>query len=195
MSILLDAGPALNYIAVGAQHLLLDLAAARGLQLAAPEKVRQEVDRKAGQGRFAGTGAQGTWRKLLAASRVIVLDDDLSDPTFIQAVSRVAGQPASDRMRDNRDLGEILVIAHALVLVQRGQAIYVLIDDGDGRRRALREQNWLVSRAAPGSLSLWSTPQVLRQTAPERWETLYARMRQFDDGLPPLRSIQDPHQG
>ncbi|TAK69147.1 MAG: hypothetical protein EPO13_08005 [Actinomycetota bacterium] len=186
MSILLDAGPTLNFIAVSEQALLLDLARAHGLCLAAPDAVRTEVDRNAGQGRFAATGAQRTWRTLVAAKRVEILDDTLVDEAFIAAVARVSGRPAADRVRSKRNLGEILVIAHGSVLAQQGNEVFVLIDDGDGQRRALRERTWLVTNAAPGSLTLWNTTRVLKHTAPDRWQALYRRMRAFDDGLPPL---------
>lgn len=186
MSVLLDAGPTLNFVAVSEQGLLLGLAAAHDLQLLAPEKVRDEVDRKAGQGRFARTGAQSTWRKLVAAGRVGILDDTLTDDLLIAAVARVSGQQAANRVRSGKDLGELMVIAHASVLAQRGTDAFVLIDDGDGRKRALREKEWLATSGATGTLTLWNTPQVLKQTAPENWKGIYTRMRAFDDGLPPL---------
>lgn len=186
MSILLDAGPTLNFVAVSEQGLLLNLATAHGLRLAAPEKVREEIERKAGQGRFVSTGARSTWRKLVTAGRVTILDDTLDDAAFIEAVARVSGQPAATRIRSNKNLGELLVIAHASVCAQRGDDVFVLIDDGDGRQRALRERTWLEQSGAVGALTLWSTGQVLRQAAPDRWRAVYGRMRQFDDGLPPL---------
>ncbi|MGE3449030.1 MAG: hypothetical protein AB7H92_15790 [Microbacteriaceae bacterium] len=186
MSILLDAGPTLNFVAVSEQGLLLGLADAHTLSLAAPEKVREEVDRKAGQGRFARTGAQSTWRRLVAAGRVDVLDDTLGDDVLVAAVARVAGQQATDRVRSSKDLGELMVIAHGSALAQQGTDVFVLMDDGDGRRRAQLEKEWLEKTGAPGALTMWSTPQVLKQTAPDRWKGIYTRMRDFDDGLPPL---------
>lgn len=77
---------------------------------------------------------------------------------------------------------------------QRGQQVFVLIDESDGRRRAIAEQRWLRDHKAPGRLLLWSTPQVLRAAAKEQgwivgdvtWEAVYNQMRKFDDGLPPL---------
>ncbi|MDA8436239.1 MAG: hypothetical protein M0Z98_09655 [Actinomycetales bacterium] len=185
MSILLDAGPILNFVAVSEQGLLLGLAEAHDLSLAAPEKVREEVDRKAATGRFARTGALSTWRKLVAAGRVGILDDTLTDE-FVAAVVRVSGQQATDRVRSSKDLGELMVIAHASVLSQQGTDVFVLIDEGDGRKRALREKEWLATAGAAGTLTLWNTPQVLKQTAPERWKSIYTRMRDFDDGLAPL---------
>jgi hypothetical protein len=44
VSILLDAGPSLNFLAVGQQNILIQVAASRSLQLAAPQRVDTEVE-------------------------------------------------------------------------------------------------------------------------------------------------------
>lgn len=68
-----------------------------------------------------------------------------------------------------------------------------MLDDRDARRRAKDERDWLAKRA-PGRLTLWSTPQVLRAAAGQpgwivkglTWDAVYNQMRKFDDGLTPL---------
>ena len=192
MSVILDAGPFLNFLAVGQQGVLVELAASRQLQLAVPTRVDREILGVARSARFRRTPAQSTWLKLKSAQRVDVLDDTLTEQELIDAVARTSGMPAEQRVRDGKSLGEIMVLAHASVLVQRGLAVFVLIDDGDGRRRARREQAWLDSAGAPGRLTLWSTPQVLR-SADDSWivgghsrQVVYDQLRQFDDGLPAM---------
>ncbi len=98
---------------------------------------------------------------MTAAGRIEILDDTLTVQAFSEAVSRVSGMPAVERVRSGASLGVIMVLAHASVLAAAGEDVFVLMDDGDGRRRAKAEQNWLAERAA-GRLTLWSTPQVLR---------------------------------
>lgn len=43
MSILLDAGPSLNFLAVGQQNILIQIAQSQKLRLAAPARVDSEV--------------------------------------------------------------------------------------------------------------------------------------------------------
>ena len=194
MSILLDAGPSLNFLAVGQENILIQVAASRGLQLAAPAKVDREIIGMCKDPRFSRTAASGTWDKLKSAHRVIVLDDEVVEDAFTAAVTRISGKPAEERKRDPRSLGEIMVLAHASVRVQQGQTVFVLMDERDGRRRAGLEDDWLVRCEAPGKLVLWNTRQVLRDAATKpdmitgglAWETVYKQMTKFDDGLPRL---------
>jgi hypothetical protein len=145
---------------------------------------------------LAKVEAEATWHKLKSAGRISVLDDTLTTQPFIDAVTRVSGQPARDRVRSKKSLGEIMVLAHASVLVQQGQNVFVLIDEGDGRARARREITWLQENKAAGELTLWSTPQVLQHASGQTgwikggltWEAVYGQMRQFDDGLPDLKA-------
>ncbi|SNY72234.1 hypothetical protein [Paractinoplanes atraurantiacus] len=76
MSILLDAGPSLNFLAVGQQNIL-------------------------------------------------IRTDDLTTWQFAEAVTRISGMPAQDRVRSRKSLGEIMVLAHASVFVQQGQEVFV----------------------------------------------------------------------
>lgn len=192
MSVLLDTGPTLNFLAVGQQSVLINVAAAGDLQLAVPERVDREVLGMCKDARFDRTAARATWHKLKRAGRVVVFSDELSSATFAEAVTRVSGVPAPERMRSPRSLGEIMVLAHASVLAQAGTDVFVLIDDGDGRERSQREQAWLQRQGAPGRLTLWSTRQVLKQADPTwfagalTWQQVYNKMRRFDDGLAAL---------
>ncbi len=194
MSVLLDAGPCLNFLAVNQQGVLIELAASRQLNLAVPQRVEKEILGVGKDPRFARTSALATWHKLRSAGRVTVLDDTLETLEFIDAVTRISGQPAHDRVRTGKSLGEIMVLAHASVLVQRGEDVFVLIDESDGRDRAVQEIAWLQRNGATARLTLWSTRQVLKYAADQpgwikgglAWQAVYRQMRPFDDGLPPL---------
>lgn len=194
MSILLDAGPSLNFLAVGQERILIEAAQSHGLQLAAPERVDREVEGKSKDPRFNRTPVLGTWKKLKASSRLTILDDSLQTSQFTAAVTRISGVPASQRVRTPRDLGEIMVLAHASVYVQRGHHVFVLMDERDGRARAAKERDWLTGQNAAGTLILWSTRQVLKHAAQQPgwikgglgWEAVYKQMCTFDDGLSPL---------
>ena len=192
MSILLDAGPCLNFLAVRQENVLIQLAAFYDLELAAPQRVDDEVEGMVKDSRFAKTRVLTTWRTLKGSGRLRILNDGLETQEFAEAVARISGVPARDRVRQRRNLGEILVLAHASVVAQRGQRVFVLIDESDGRRRANDEQRWLSRRGASGALMLWNTPRVLHEAASHpgwirndlTWEAVYDQMTKFDDGLP-----------
>ncbi len=193
MGIILDAGPVLNFLAVNQQNILIKLAESQGLKLAVPEIVEAEITRKSTRDtRFARTPAAATWQKLTTNRRVEVLSDDVSSSALLQAIARISGKPAQERLRIPESLGEILVIAHASVLAAQGTDVFLLIDDTDGRQRALREMKHLRAVAAPGAVRLWSTPQILSGSDPawvsrgQSWQRVYQAMRAFDDGLVPL---------
>lgn len=193
MSILLDAGPSLNFLAVGQQNILIQAATSQQLQLVAPARVDNEIVGMCCNDRFKNTAVLRTWSTLKASKRVQILPDELNTWAFTEAVTRISGIPARDRIRSTKSLGEIMVLAHASVYVQLGHQVFVLIDDRDARRRTGREAQWLHSEGFEKQLILWSTPQVLQEagrhegwiTGDLNWEQVYDRMTAYDDGLPP----------
>ncbi len=198
MSVLLDAGPSLNFLAVGQENILIQAAASQELQLATPARVDTEIIGMARNPRFERTGVKATWAKLKTSHRVEILPDELTTWQFTDAVTRIGGMQAQQRVRDKRSLGEIMVLAHASVYVQQGTNVFVLIDDGDGRQRAGREAAWLRDQGSSGILTLWSTRQVLQEAGrrtgwikgDKPWEQIYDAMTAFDDGLRPRSEWQ-----
>jgi hypothetical protein len=159
MSVLLDAGPSLNFLAVGQENVLIEAAASANLNLAVPARVEKEILGVCQGARFRRSPVEATWRKLRSAGRIGVLDDTLSTQPFIDAVTRVSGQPAHNRVRTGKSLGEIMVLAHASVLAQQGHDVYVLIDETDGRARAQREIAWLQASKAPADSPSGTLPR------------------------------------
>jgi hypothetical protein len=107
----------------------------------------------------------------------------------------------AERLRHSKDLGETMVIAHAVVAAETGADVIVLIDDGLGAQLATREIRRLdrlraggsATGSAVGSIKLVSTLTVLEKAAgteyiPGRAEMreMYQRLRGLDDGLPPI---------
>ena len=102
-----------------------------------------------------------------------------------------------ERLQQSRDLGETMVIAHAVVAAEAGADVIVLIDDGLGAQTATREIRRLrrlrAGGVAVGWIALASTVTVLTKAAgtqhiPDRGEMreIYRRLRGLDDGLPPI---------
>lgn len=189
---IIDAGPGLNFLSLNKERLLIAVTG----PLSAPEAVQIEVFRKARtEGRFQV--AERVWNKL-GPTYMEVLSDELTTE-LNRTVQRISRMEAERRIRLKRDLGELMVLAHAVVLAEEGHDVTVLIDDSDGRELAEREIRRLDrlrnSGKAVGSIELWGTIEILQKAAasshiPNRGEMrkLYERLRPLDTGLPPLES-------
>ena len=122
---IIDAGPSLNFLSINKERLLIGVLG----QLSTPETVQAEVLRKSRQDeRFRA--AATVWRKL-TPRWIQILSDDVT-PELATVVHRVTRQPMNERLKHPKDLGEIMVIAHAVVAAEAGEAVTVLIDDGAG---------------------------------------------------------------
>src|SRR5215469_5391886 len=104
---IIDAGPGLNFLSVNKERLLIAILG----PFSAPETVQGEVFRKSQQDdRFRAAAA--VWRKL-TARWIQILSDDMT-PELATVIQRVSGLPMDERRRQPRDLGETMVIAHAV---------------------------------------------------------------------------------
>jgi hypothetical protein len=159
---IIDAGPGLNFLSINKERLLIAVLG----PLSAPETVQDEVLRKSRQDdRFRA--AATVWRKL-TGRWIQILPDDVT-PELATVVQRISRLPMAERMKHGKDLGEIMVIAHAVVAAESGQAVTVLIDDGKGAQIATFEISRLQrlgSTGSPaGSITLASTLTVLGRAA------------------------------
>lgn len=184
---IIDAGPCLNFLSAGKARLLISVLG----PLAAPEAVQTEVLRKSRQDeRFRA--AATTWRRL-SPTWMRILSDDYT-PELAGVIQRMTRQPMEQRLKDSKDLGETMVIAHAVVAAEAGGIVTILIDDGPGARLAAAEIRRLArlrtSGQAAGSISLVNTLTVLERAArtehiPDRatMRAIYEQLRGLDDGL------------
>jgi hypothetical protein len=85
--------------------------------------------------RFRAAGT--VWRKLTARWIQILPDD--ATPELAAVIQRVSGLPMDERRRQPKDLGETMVIAHAVAAAESGQSVTVLMDDGPGATVATSE--------------------------------------------------------
>lgn len=190
----IDAGPALNFLSINKTALLISVLG----PLSAPETVQDEVFRKSRQDdRFQA--AEKAWRKLTPTWMEVLFDAET--PELAAVVHRIAQQPMSERLRHSKDLGEIMVIAHAVVAAEAGETVTVLIDDGKGARLATSEirrlQRLSSSGRTVGAIRLVSSLTVLERAAggkhiPDKaaMRAIYKRLRDLDDGLPPLETTR-----
>ena len=188
----MDAGPGINFLSLNQERLLFGVLG----PLCVPEIVETEILRKAATDqRFAP--AASVWKKL--PERLMeVLSDDVT-PELSAVVQRISRLPFDQRIRSSKDLGETMVIAHAVVAAEAGAHVIVLIDDGAGCRAAASEEARLQRLQATdhpvGSIGLISTLTVLQKAAGTEYlpskkamRNLYTRLRTLDDGLLPLEA-------
>jgi hypothetical protein len=198
---IIDAGPGLNFLSANKERLLIAVLGA----LSAPETVRDEVLRKSRRDdRFRA--AATVWIRLMTHDYIQILSDDVT-PELATVVQRIGGLPIAERMKRSKDLGETMVIAHAVVAAEFGQPVTILIDDGPGAAIATSEirrlQRLSSSGQSVGSITLASTLTVLGRAAgtqhlPDRtaMRDTYRRLRELDDGLPPIEKtdlLSDTH--
>jgi hypothetical protein len=189
---IIDAGPSLNFLSINKERLLIGVLG----PLSVPESVRAEVFRKSRDDeRFRA--AATVWRKL-APRWIQILSDDQT-PELAAVVHRITRQPMEERLKRPKDLGETMVIAHAVVAAEAGETVTVLIDDGPGARIATSEisrlQRLRSNGRAVGSIRLASTLTVLERAAGGQYipdkatmRDVYKRLRCLDDGLPPVET-------
>ncbi|WBQ06264.1 hypothetical protein [Kribbella sp. CA-293567] len=185
---IVDAGPALNFFSINKERLLFDAIG----KIAVPEAVASEITRRsAGDARFRAAGE--VLAKLSRTDWLRVLSDD-ETPQLAAAVLRIDTLPMAERMRRSKDLGEIMVLAHAAVQADAGRDVVVLIDDGGGVRLAASEAARLARLRSQGrkvgTLSLMGTLDVLERAAGRKYlpdrdamRRMYSQLRGCDDGL------------
>lgn len=187
---IIDAGPGLNFLSINKERLLIAVLG----RLSAPAAVEAELLRKAAQDRRFRP-AEAAWRRL-TPTWIQILPDDPT-PELARAVNRITQQPMAERLRQSKDLGETMVIAHAVVAAEAGADVIVLIDDGLGAETATLEIRRLERRRATdgtvGSITLAGTLTVLERAAgtthigdKAQMREIYRRFRNLDDGLPPI---------
>lgn len=191
---IIDAGPALNFLAINKERLLL---ATTG-PISTPETVRNEVlSKSAKDRRFAQV--ERVWNKI--PSRLLdVLPDDPT-PELIAALGRISQQPWKQRLATAKDLGETMVVAHAVVQAEAGHQVTVIIDDQGGAALAtteIRRLDRLRKMGKPvGGIALVNTVTILEKAAggiylPDKgsMREVYTKLRKNDDGLLPIDRTQ-----
>ncbi|MBP2412280.1 hypothetical protein JOF48_001079 [Arthrobacter stackebrandtii] len=162
--------------------------------LCVPETVHSEMTRKARTDeRFSRT--QSVLGKLPRAL-LEILNDDAAGP-LSESFERIAKMPMSGRIKNGKDLGEMMVVAHAATQAERGYDVTVLIDDRGGQLLASHESRRLgrLRTAEPqtGQLQMITSVTVLERSIAGRHlpdhaalRKLCVQMMSLDDGLLPL---------
>ncbi|MEU2005827.1 hypothetical protein ACH47B_31310 [Rhodococcus sp. NPDC019627] len=187
---IIDAGPALNFLAINKERLLIKTVG----PISTPETVAEEVFRKSrSDSRFGAV--EKVWAKI-PPKFLQILSDDIT-PALNAAVIRISELPMAERKTKAKDLGEVMVVAHAVVAAETGHDVTVIIDDQAGARVATAEKQRLdrlrEAGKPVGSIALVNTVTILQRAAggeylPDKgaMRAVYTRLRGCDDGLQPI---------
>ena len=188
---IIDAGPALNFLASGHERLLTNAIGRQPVH--APQTVEDEVLRKA-RNTSKFKGAAGRWGKM-KPNWIHLLSDDSQDPALRQAAQTLLATSLEVRQRDGDDLGETMVVLHAYAKAMAGETVVVIIDDGRGRAFAAkaidRISNAKQAGTTTGGIQLTSTVPLINQRintpdVPDRatLKSIWSDISRMDDGLP-----------
>ncbi|MFX1821944.1 hypothetical protein PV768_19365 [Pseudarthrobacter sp. CC4] len=179
---ILDAGPCITFCAASKQNLLIEVLQRGSNQLRVPDVVDDEVGKRGSNRRDFPVSTVNNWRLLTDHDHVGILDSSVSSEdaeALSVAVKKLSGMPLAQRLTENRDLGEILVIAHAMMRKVRGEEVYVVIDEYRGQQLASKfgirviDTAWILSSAVARGLIV--DRAEMRKT--------YDTLRQYDAGL------------
>lgn len=187
---IIDAGPALNFLAINKERVLFS---AMG-PISTPETVRTEVIRKSGRDRRFSR-VEKVWNKIPSRLLEVLADDPTAE--LVATLGRISQQPWDQRLATAKDLGETMVVAHAVVKAEAGHRVIVIIDDQGGASLAtneIRRLDRLRAAGRPvGAIALVNTVTILEKAAGSEYlpdkksmREVYDRLRGCDDGLLPI---------
>ncbi|MDN3265731.1 hypothetical protein QWJ26_39220 [Streptomyces sp. CSDS2] len=177
---ILDAVICVHFVGANLQRLLVDVLQQADLVLLVPQEVCEEVagkDRK-----YAGLKVRWTRFVNSRCVRVLPALEAASAPArVIEVFEDVRGRQLEDALREPKDLGEAVVVAHGVHYKDQGHEVLVAIDDQGGQALAqcreldiITVEDVLIMAIEFGK---FPTEGDLKKA--------YAKLRAFGDGLPP----------
>jgi hypothetical protein len=179
---ILDAGPCITFCAAAKQALLIEVLQRGSNQLHVPDVVDDEIGKRGSNRRDFPASTVNNWRLLTEHDYIGVLDSSVATEdaeALSDAVKKLTGTPLAQRLTESKDLGEIMVIAHAMVRKDKGEDVYVVIDEHRGQKLASKfgikiiDTAWILSSAVKRGLI--ADRGEMRKT--------YDSLRQYDAGL------------
>ncbi|MFJ4518992.1 hypothetical protein [Streptomyces sp. NPDC088816] len=180
---ILDAVICVHFVGANLHALLVEVLRKADLVLLVPQEVCDEV---AGKERKY-TGLKLRWTRLTSSRHVRVLPAlqvQSAPPRVVEVFEDVRGRQLEDALRERRDLGEAIVVAHGVHYQDLGHEVLVAIDDRGGR-----------ALAAGRDLAVITMEDVLEMAVEfgkfpteGQLKKAYEKLRGFGDGLPSYES-------
>ncbi|MET9615416.1 hypothetical protein [Kitasatospora indigofera] len=177
---ILDAVVCVHYVGANLHRLLIKVLTAAQLVLLVPQEVCDEVEGK--RHKYPQIGDR--WRRLTQSSVVQILPALLAADAparVVEVLEDIRGLQAEQALRQRRDLGEAVVVAHGVHLQEQGHEVYVAIDDQGGQNLAADHDLTVLTIEDTLTLAIdgghFATEGELKKT--------YKKLRGFGDGMLP----------
>jgi predicted nucleic acid-binding protein len=176
---ILDAVICVHFVGANLHRLLVDVLQQADLVLLVPQEVCNEV---AGKDRKY-QGLKLKWTRLTSSQHIRVLpaiEAQSAPARVVEVFEEVRGRQLEDALREPKDLGEAVVVAHGVHYQDQGHEVLVAIDDQGGQ-----------ALAAGRDLEIITVEDVLVMAIefgkfPNEGDLkkAYQKLRGFGDGLP-----------
>ena len=179
--VIFDAGPIVGFAAAGRLTLLVEVFDRLRMQRVVPFAVDKEVRRQSRK--YAAVSRR--WPAAVISGRFEVLDEvavGLADQRVVVEAARLRDTDPDSALSAQRDLGEIVTVAHAVVARNDGLQVAVSTDDSYGARLAGAEK-----------LPNLDTVAILRLAIRLGLITAKTDLQIAVQGTVPLLTIASPH--
>ncbi|MGW5333710.1 hypothetical protein [Streptomyces bauhiniae] len=176
---ILDAVICVHFVGANLHRLLVEVLRQAELVLLVPQEVSDEIvgkDRKY-------PGLKLRWTRLVRSPYVRVLpaiEAQTASARVIEVFEDVRGRQLEEALRDPRDLGEAVVVAHGVHFQDEGHEVYVAIDDQGGQALANDRDLTVVTVEDVLCMAIefgkFPTEGDLKKD--------YSKLREFGNGLP-----------
>ncbi|MGA5641040.1 hypothetical protein [Streptomyces sp. CS081A] len=177
---ILDAVICVHFVGANLHRILVDVLARAELTLLVPQEVCDEVSRK--DKKYPGIKLR--WSRLVQSQYIRVLpalEARTAPGRVVEVFEDVRGRQLEDALRDSKDLGEAVVVAHGVHYQDRGHEVLVAIDDQGGQ-----------ALAAARDLEIITVEDVLTMAIEfghfsdeGKLKEAYGKLRRFGDSLLP----------
>ncbi|WP_159043264.1 hypothetical protein [Streptomyces sp. NBRC 110028] len=176
---ILDAVICVHFVGANLQRLLVDVLQKADLVLLVPQEVCDEVVRK--DRKYQGLKLR--WTRFTSSDCVEVLpalQAQSAPDRVVEVFVEVRGRQLEDALRESKDLGEAVVVAHGVHYQDQGHEVLVAIDDQGGQALAAERDLHVITVEDVLGLAVefgkFSTEGDLKKA--------YEKLRKFGDGLP-----------
>ncbi|MCX5396685.1 hypothetical protein [Streptomyces sp. NBC_00102] len=184
---ILDAVICVHFVGANLQRLLVDVLHQADLVLMVPQEVCDEVARK--DRKYHGLKLR--WTRFTASDCVEVLPalqaQSVSD-RVVEVFVEVRGRQLEDALRESKDLGEAVVVAHGVHYRDEGHEVLVAIDDQGGQALAAEQDLEVITVEDVLVLAV----QFGKFPTEGDLKKAYEKLRKFGDGLLPYGGSELP---
>ncbi|MEU5344463.1 hypothetical protein AB0H18_27120 [Streptomyces sp. NPDC020766] len=176
---ILDAVICVHFVGANLQRLLVDVLRKADLVLLVPQEVCDEVTHK--DRKYQGLKLR--WTRFTNSDCVEVLpalQAQSAPDRVVEVFVEVRGRQLEDALRESKDLGEAVVVAHGVHYQDQGHEVLVAIDDQGGQALAAERDLQIITVEDVLGLAV----EFGKFSAEGDLKKAYEKLRKFGDGLP-----------